>query len=141
MAFVPKPPVQTAEMTHIMATSFSGPIPPPALLERYNEIIPDGANRILMMAEKQSAHRESLESTVVRANVAAQTRGSIFAFIICMTTIISGTWLISTGRSASGLVSLLGGLAGIVATFVYSQQSQRKERVEKEAALRSRQNR
>ena len=47
------------------SSSFSGPIPPPALLQKYNEIIPNGAERILAMAEKQSAHREYLEKRVV----------------------------------------------------------------------------
>lgn len=35
----------------------SGPIPDPDTLERYNQIIPNAANRILEMAEKEQAHR------------------------------------------------------------------------------------
>jgi len=29
------------------ASAFSGPIPPPDLLDKYNQMIPDGADRIL----------------------------------------------------------------------------------------------
>ena len=48
--------------------TFQGPIPPPDLLRQYNEIIPDGANRILKMAEAQSAHRIDLEATVIKGD-------------------------------------------------------------------------
>lgn len=71
------------------SSSFSGPIPPPALLEKYNEIIPNGAERILAMAEKQSTHREYLEKRVVDGNVSNQTRGSYFGFIISLVAILS----------------------------------------------------
>lgn len=37
--------------------SFSGPIPHPDLLAQYDQIIPNGADRILLMAEAQSRHR------------------------------------------------------------------------------------
>lgn len=60
--------------------TFSGPLPPPSLLARYSEIIPNGAERIMAMAERQSEHREKLEARVVNGNVASQTRGSWFSF-------------------------------------------------------------
>ena len=31
----------------------SGPLPPPGILDAYNQTIPDGANRIMAMAEEQ----------------------------------------------------------------------------------------
>lgn len=42
--------------------AFSGPIPPPNLLERYEAITPGAADRILTMAENQSKHRIAAES-------------------------------------------------------------------------------
>ena len=38
----------------------------------------------MAMAERQSEHREKLESLVVNGNVASQTRGSYFAFILAL---------------------------------------------------------
>ena len=32
-------------------SAFKGPLPPPELLERYNQIVPNGADRIVAMAE------------------------------------------------------------------------------------------
>lgn len=122
------------------SSSFSGPIPPPQLLAQYNEIIPNGAERIMVMAERQSAHRESLEAMVITGNVASQTRGSYFAFIICMTALIFGFILILSGRNAVGLAAIISALAGVAATFIYSKHQQSKERIEKAAAFEKRKN-
>ncbi len=48
------------------ASTFSGPIPPPQVLKGYNEIIKDGAERIILMAEKQSNHRMQLEDHAIK---------------------------------------------------------------------------
>ncbi|HQH25465.1 MAG TPA: DUF2335 domain-containing protein [Bacteroidales bacterium] len=37
--------------------AYSGPVPAPEALEKYNQVIPDGADRIMKMAENQSNHR------------------------------------------------------------------------------------
>lgn len=52
-------------------SSYAGPLPPPGMLVQYNEAVPDAADRIIAMAERQSAHREQLETAVVNANVAS----------------------------------------------------------------------
>jgi uncharacterized membrane protein len=122
------------------SSSFSGPIPPPALLEKYNSLIPNGAERILAMAEKQSAHREYLEKRVVDGNVSNQTRGSYFGFIISLVAILSGVWLIDHGKSPEGLVAIIASLGGLVSVFFYSKYQQKKEREEKSAALQARRN-
>jgi uncharacterized membrane protein len=92
----------------------------------------------MAMAERQSAHRESLEATVVAGNVASQKRGSIFAFIICMVALAGGFALIFTGRNVSGLVSIISSLAALAGVFVYGKHQQKKEREDKANALVSR---
>lgn len=53
--------------------AFSGPIPPPEMLAQYNAVLPNGADRIVKMAEDQSAHRRRVES-----------RGQIFGFALAL---------------------------------------------------------
>jgi uncharacterized membrane protein len=120
------------------AVSFSGPLPHPSILAKYNEVIPDGAERIMAMAERQSTHRESLEAQVVAGNVAAQARGSHYAFILCLVALIGGFALIFTGRNVSGLVSIIGSLTALASVFVYGKIQQKNERKEKASALTSR---
>jgi uncharacterized membrane protein len=138
---VPAAPTQIERQgmtAEINVASFSGPLPPPALLAQYNDVIPNGADRILTMAERQSAHRERLEARVVDGNVANQTRGSYFAFIIMLVAILCGFYLIHEGKNAAGLTSIIVAVGGIVSVFFYSKLEQKKEREDKAAALAGR---
>ncbi len=92
----------------------------------------------MAMAERQSAHRESLEACVVAGNVASQARGSVFAFIICLVAVIGGFTLIATGKSAYGLAAIISSLAALAGIFVIGKYQQRKERQEKADALAAR---
>ena len=47
----------TRPITSIISAHWSGPLPPPAELEKIDQIIPGGADRLLRMAEKEQIHR------------------------------------------------------------------------------------
>lgn len=75
----------------VKAESFSGPIPPPSILSEYENRFPGFGERILAMAERESAHRHELENA--NQKVAAEefraarseTRiGQILACVICI---------------------------------------------------------
>lgn len=115
----------------IQAQTFSGPLPPPEILTKYNEAIPNGAERIMAMAERQAAHRQNIELRVVKANTRNQYLGSILGFILCSLAIGGGIYLISTGRNAEGLTSIISALVALVAAFFRGRAGQEKERREK----------
>ena len=92
----------------------------------------------MVMAEKQSAHRESLEAKVVAGNVASQARGSHYAFIICLITIVGGFVLIGMGKNIYGISAVIGSLATLAGVFVIAKREQKRERVEKSNALEKR---
>ena len=60
---------QIARREVSLSSTFSGPLPPPETLIRYNDAVPDGAERIIALAERQAAHRMALESRVVDADI------------------------------------------------------------------------
>lgn len=103
-------------------------------MQEYDNVIPGGAERILAMAEKQQAHRQDLEKSVIQSGVARETEGSRFGFILYMASLVSGTWLISTGKSTVGLVELLATTAAFAGLFVYSKESKKKELKDKMSA-------
>jgi len=82
-----------------MRASFSGPLPPPDALERYNEVLPGAAERIIAMAESQHAHRQSLEKHVIHSNISAQKLGTVLGFIVAMTVVVGGMFLVHEGKS------------------------------------------
>ena len=96
----------SASQITTVGASFSGPLPPPSLLAKYNEAVPNGAERVMAIAERQSTHREHLEKCVVEGNVQAQKLGSVFGFIVAMTAVVGGIYLISIGKSTAGLVAV-----------------------------------
>jgi uncharacterized membrane protein len=117
------------------AASFSGPLPPPEILVRYNEAVPGGAERILAMAERQSQHRQDLENRVIEANCRVQRTGPVYGFIICMTAILSGVYLVATGKNVAGIAAIVSSLASLATVFVIGKQKQKKELEEKAAAI------
>lgn len=126
---------ETAKMQ--VATSVQtihrGPLPSPKILKEYNDVCPGAAERIISMVEEQATHRQKLESQVVSSQVRNSRLGVIFAFLIAVITIIAGAVTAILG-SSPWAGALLGstGLAGLVGTFIYGTNSNKKERQEKE---------
>ena len=107
---------------------YSGPLPPPAMLERYNQAFPGCAERIVALAEKQSDHRQTLERTKINSDIKSERIGTVLGFILVMTAILGGVYLILHDKDTSGLVSILGSLVTLAGVFIYGRQAQRKER-------------
>ncbi len=117
-----------AEIVGIMHQSFSGPIPPPTILKEYNQIIPNGAERIMAMAEAQSEHRRKLESKALNTDSRNSLWGLIFAFILGMTVVISGVIVVFKGYKTTGSFISTTGLATLLGSFIYGTRERRKER-------------
>ncbi len=86
--------VVSAIMALSVKRMWTGPIPPPDILAGYNDIIPDGAERILRMAEKQSDHRIELEKTVINRELNQSGRGQNYAVFIVVLVLIASFILI-----------------------------------------------
>ena len=54
---------------------FSGPLPSPEALGKYEQICPGSADRIIKMAEGQAAHRQALETNTIAEQVRQSSRG------------------------------------------------------------------
>lgn len=101
------------------------------MLQRYNEIVPNGADRIVSMAESQLRHRQDLERAVVHGNVRAEHRGQVFAFILGLVAIVGGVALIALNKDAQGLVAIITAFAALAGVFVYGRWQQQREREQK----------
>lgn len=112
-------------------TIHQGPLPSPEMLYQYNQILPGAAERIITMAEDQSKHRQDLERTVIKARARDSLYGIISAAILCITTILCGTFTVLNGHEVSGAFLGTAGLAGLAGVFVYGTRENRKERESK----------
>jgi hypothetical protein len=87
------------------------------------------------MAEGQHTHRLELEKHVIKSNVSAQKLGTILGFIVAMTVVIGGMFLVHEGKSGEGLAAILTALASLVGVFLYSKHEQQKDLAKKTEAL------
>jgi len=87
------------------------------------------------MAEKQSAHRQELEKKVIATSCHNARLGPILGFIICMTAIGGGIFLIQSGKGAAGLASIVTALASLAVVFVYGRTKQKEELKQQQANL------
>jgi hypothetical protein len=62
----------TLIQSHTSETSHSGPLPSPDYLRDYNEIIPNGADRIKSLAEGEQTSRHILENEGVKQSKRGQ---------------------------------------------------------------------
>lgn len=118
----------------VVAASFQGPLPPPEVMERYEQIVPGAGSRIINQFEQQGTHRREMESYALRESTSRAHWGLVAGFVVAMTTIIGGVVIIVTGHSAEGLAALVLGLVSLVGVFVYGRYSQSRERIEKAKA-------
>jgi len=129
-----QPHAPDQDVRAIIRQEFSGPLPPPSALEKYNEIIPNGAERIMAMAEEQSKHRRALETKALNTDSRNSLLGVVFAFILGLTAIVAGVIVVFTGHSWPGTILGSAGLVGLVSAFIYGTRERRKERENKAKA-------
>jgi uncharacterized membrane protein len=123
------PPTQRRETTVTM--SYEGILPPPSMLRAYNDVVPGAADRIISMAERQSAHRQSLEKAVVDGNLASEQRGQTYGLIIGLVVAIGSFILVAYGHSVVGITALIVEIVALVTVFVVGRFRQEAERAKK----------
>lgn len=116
---------------------FSGPLPPPEVFARYEHILAGSADRILKMAEIQSSHRQSLEKKVIGGEQFRANTGLVFGFIIGMTIISGGLFMIYLEKEWQGFIVLVGGVSALVGTFVYGKKQKKDDLHQKDEELRN----
>ena len=110
------------------AQAFAGPLPPPQILEKYNNIVTGAADRIIAMAENQAKHRHQLELEVINSEIKNSRTGLHYGLIIGLSSIIGGVVCILLGHQIGGSIIGGSGITGLVSVFVYGSRERRKER-------------
>jgi uncharacterized membrane protein len=113
----------------------SSPLPDPAEIAAYNQIIPNGADRIMKMAEDQTAHRISIEKIIITSQQNQAFFGQVCGLIIGLSGLAMATFAAISGQPWFG--GTIGGttLIGLVSVFLYSRHSQKRELSQKQQQM------
>lgn len=78
----------------MIAAQWQGPLPPPGALEQFDKIIPNGAERIMVMCEKEQDSRLSIEKTYAYSEVAIEVGGRVIGAFLILACIFAAIWSI-----------------------------------------------
>ncbi len=98
----------------IYTESHEGPLPTAQYFERMEAILPGSASRIIALTE-QALEEEAKDAAALRS---LESRGLTFAFVIVMAVLLSGVFLIYSGKDVGGYTALLAALAILAALFI-----------------------
>lgn len=117
----------TLSVSHVQR-EFSGPLPPPEVLAKYEEVLAGAADRIIAMAETQSKHRQAMEAEAMGSQVSDQPAarrearwGQICGLTIGVCAI--GASLAAALAGYQTFASIFGGttVVGLVSVFIYGR--------------------
>jgi uncharacterized membrane protein len=101
------------------------------VLRQYDAIIPNGADRILRLVEKQTDHRIDIEKKVIYSDARRADWGLVAGVLVAGGGMGFGYALLVHGLAVAGTGFAGSIVATIVGTFVYGTKSRREERIEK----------
>lgn len=116
-----------AQKIVMQRSMFSGPLPPPSILQGYSDVLDGGAERIMRLTEKEQEHRHYMEKTAVTGHIRLDRRGQYLGFGIAVIALLSATYLISTGNVISGTIIGTLDIVGLVGVFIYGRHTNSKE--------------
>ena len=111
--------------------TYQAPLPPPAMVEHFERIMPGAADRLFRMAEEQAEHRHGLENRKLDSDISNEKKGQYFAFVIALVAIIGSFALIWNGISTVGVTLFITTFAGLVSVFIVGRLRQESERRQK----------
>lgn len=114
----------------VRSMMFSGPLPPPDVLDRYNDTVPNGADRLFSMVEKEQDHRLAMKGKLVECQITdiaaarAQTgRGQVFGLTLGLSIIAAGIVMTYRNHATPGAAVITGTLAAGVSVFVIGRKN------------------
>lgn len=101
-----------------VSQTYSGPIPPPRILQEFNLVIPDAAEKILSMAEENGRHQREMERLALTSAVDTVKRGQNYGLIIGLSALATSGYALWLGYESAAMT--IGGftIVGLVTVFV-----------------------
>ncbi len=118
--FVERHPEIVAQLIQ-QRTYFSGPIPEPDTLARYNDVMPGLGERIVAMAEREQTHRHDVDDKLIRVF----SRGQWLGFTLGLVALLAGGYLSILGHEGFGIAAFIGSVAVIAGSLLFGRRGKK----------------
>jgi uncharacterized membrane protein len=98
--------------------TISGPLPGSTEYSGYEKTHPGTAERILVMAEKQAAHRQEVEKETIRDAFRLNSRGQVLGFVVAILSIGAVFASLFLNQPLGAIAPAIVALTGLAAIFV-----------------------
>jgi uncharacterized membrane protein len=114
------------QITRLTQQQFSGPIPHPEILHRYDQILPGAAECILSMAEEDAKHQREIENNALEFASKEVKKGQQYGLAIGTLAFLTCIIVLWFGSEKTAMV--LGGstVLGLVTVFVVGRFAKNK---------------
>jgi len=119
----PDPGPITVQQTTVTQQGWKGPLPPPASLAEFDEVVPGSAERIIRQFELESDHRRALERGDAREHRRDKIAGQVLAGLFALGALSVSAYAISQGNTVAATV--IGGatVATVVIAFLRNKKT------------------
>jgi uncharacterized membrane protein len=111
-------PMKRTTLSVVREEAYSGPLPHPDHLSRYDAILPGAAERILRMSETEQRHRHRLDRTSLLLDFAYAIAGQVLGFAVAIGMLIGAYYAAMAGHEAVAGGFLAAGAASMVTAFI-----------------------
>jgi uncharacterized membrane protein len=116
------PPAKPERDREVIHAGWSGPLPPPGALQQFDEIIPNGAERIMAMVESEQKHRFRLDKAALWAEIVDTIGGKVLGALMTFVAIGAAIYSIMLGAHWAVSVAIVGvPITALIGKFIKSK--------------------
>jgi uncharacterized membrane protein len=105
-------------MTRVESHQWAGPLPPPAILDQFNQVAENGAERIFQQWEQETAHRREMERKDFRWSVAEGFYGKTLAFLFVIAALALAAYALYKGETWLAAFLAAGTIGSVAAALI-----------------------
>ncbi|XKM13985.1 DUF2335 domain-containing protein [Orbaceae bacterium ac157xtp] len=107
--------------------SYSGPLPHPDILKKYNEIDPNFAQIIFSHFKDEQTHRHSIDNKAIDGAIKSDKRAQWMAFSLSASVILLSFFCIYSDKEVAGAIGIIAGLGTLIAAYLKSGKNNDKK--------------
>lgn len=91
-----------------LRAQWSGPLPPPSVLEGFDKVVPNGAERIFRMAEREQEHRLAYEQAELQYSRNDFRYGQVIGGMLALICVVASVLSVHLAAHPSVSIALVG---------------------------------